>query len=131
MFFYQKRSRLVLKHQPTANRPNVSGHARGLHRFYHKIAFPHNTQGEANPFGGAAMQAGRTIVTDLNAHDCVCRVCGAQFFGHGVFCPDWATTEARERAAEIVIATAAMDARIAADPAARRTRPRTQWREVV
>jgi len=38
MFFYQKRSRLVLKHQPTANRPNVSKHARGLRRFYHKIA---------------------------------------------------------------------------------------------
>jgi hypothetical protein len=77
------------------------------------------------------MQAGRTIVTDLNAHDCVCRVCGAQFFGHGVLCPECATTQAQERAAEIGRANVMMDARIAADPAARRTRPRTQWREVV
>jgi len=55
----------------------------------------------------------------------------ARFFGHGVLCPDWATTEARERAAEIVIATAAMDARIAAERAARRARRRTEWREAV
>jgi len=119
------------EHLPTAHPPNVSGHVGRLRLFYHKFAFPHNTQGEANLFGGAAMQVGRTIVTDLNAHDCVCRVCGAQFFEHGVLCPECATTQARERAAEIVIANAAMDARIAAERVARRARRRTEWREAV
>jgi len=41
--------------------------------------------------------------------------CGAQFLGHGVFCPECATTQAQERAAEIGRANAMMNARIAAE----------------
>ena len=89
------------EHLPTAHPPNVSGHVGRLRLFYHKFAFPHNTQGEANLFGGAAMQAGRTIVTDLNAHDCVCRVRRAVFrawcFLSGVCDDAGAGTRSRDR----------------------------------
>ena len=111
--------------------PNVKWARRKAAPILSQFAFPHNPLGEANLFGGAAMQAGRTIVADLNAHDCVCRVCGAPYIAHGVLCPECATAQARERAVEIGRANAMMDARIAAERVARRARRRTEWREAV
>lgn len=77
------------------------------------------------------MDAGRATVTDLNAHDCACRVCGAPYIGHGALCPECAATRARERAAENVTVNAVVDARIAAARAAQRARRRTEWRKAV
>ncbi|MFH0938952.1 MAG: hypothetical protein V1899_06700 [Planctomycetota bacterium] len=67
----------------------------------------------------------KQLFTDLTDHDCTCRVCGVAYIGHGALCE-------KHQAPPILVCgqvNAIIEAREAADRAARKARGRTEWHE--
>jgi len=60
-----------------------------------------------------------------------CRVCKAQFVGHGALCPTHAAELAAQIAQANIAASAVLQTRTSAQQAERRARPRSEWRERV
>jgi hypothetical protein len=61
----------------------------------------------------------------------VCRVCKAEYVGHGALCPTHLAELAVQNAQANAEANATLDARIKAQQAERHARPRTEWHECV
>lgn len=71
------------------------------------------------------------IKQTLSAGIRVCRVCQAEYIGHGALCPTHVAELAAQNAQANVDANAVLNAHIKAQLAERHARPRTEWSECV
>ncbi len=60
-----------------------------------------------------------------------CRVCQAQFIGHGVLCQTHVAELVAQNAQANAEANAGLDSRVKAQQEGRHARPRTEWHECV